>query len=161
MPEMLNIFITLNPKKIIQLNKRLERHYKYWIYANPGEIFELSLERGCLLYHHSCKSESKRRENKVKIVFVGFTPGWIISTAYDGHFWAAISATNLFPILLQLGSLLRHESLQQGHGNSSRSYKRQQGPITLKLNWPPILEWIEPWSIRLWTPSFGKTSEIN
>ena len=84
-------------------------------------MFELSLERERLLYHHSSRFESNRSEYDVKIVFVGLTPGWRISTEYDGHFCAAMSGTNLFPTLFQLGSLPLHESLQQGQGNSSRS----------------------------------------
>ena len=64
-------------------------------------------------------------------VSTGFDPGSKIWTEYDGHFLEAISATNLDPILLQLGSLLRQASLEQGQGNSSLSYNLQQGPITL------------------------------
>ena len=54
-------------------------------------------------------------------VSTGFDPGSKISTEYEGHFLEAISATNLEPILLQLGSLLLQASLEQGQGNSSLS----------------------------------------
>ena len=40
-----------------------------------GDKFEGSLERGCLLYHHSCIGGWKRLEKKVKIVLIGLDPG--------------------------------------------------------------------------------------
>jgi hypothetical protein len=40
--------------------------------------------------------------------------------------------------------LLRQARRQQGQGSSSRSNRRQQGPSTRKLYWPPGLGWILP-----------------
>ena len=50
------------------------------IKAREGKILELSLERGCLLYHHSCMKGWNFFENNVMIVGIGFDPGWRIST---------------------------------------------------------------------------------
>ena len=80
-----------------------------------------SFEPGFLLYHHSCISEENLIENRVITVSTDFEPGSKICTEYEGHFLEAISATNLEPILLQLGSLLRQANLEQGQGNSSLS----------------------------------------
>tara|TARA_Y100001968_G_scaffold261636_1_gene249553 strand:- start:389 stop:628 length:240 start_codon:yes stop_codon:yes gene_type:complete len=74
-----------------------------------------------------------RFENKVIIVVIGLDPGCKSSIEYEGQRLAAISGTNLLPIRLQLGSLLFHAILEQGHGNSSLSNKRQHGPTILKL----------------------------
>ena len=90
-----------------------------------------SFEPGFLLYHHSCISAENLSEKNVITVSTGFDPGSSICTEYDGHFLEARSATNLDPILLQLGSLLLQAILEQGQGNSSLSYNLQQGPIIL------------------------------
>ncbi len=85
-----------------------------------------------------------RRENNVSTVLVGLEPGCSISTEYEGQRREAMSATKREPILLQLGSLLRQASREQGQGSSSRSNNLQQGPITRKLNCPPSLAQMVP-----------------
>ena len=53
------------------LNQKNNLNYQ----SNYGKIFDEFLERGCLLYHHSCSSGENRLANKVKTVGVGLLPG--------------------------------------------------------------------------------------
>ena len=59
---------------IKSFNSRLKKKIAIPIHK-LGDRFEGSLERGCLLYHHSCMGGWKRLEKKVKIVLIGFDPG--------------------------------------------------------------------------------------
>ncbi len=54
---------------LAERNKILSRAHK------SGYRFEGSLERGCLLYHHSCIGGLNFAEKKVNIVDIGFDPG--------------------------------------------------------------------------------------
>ncbi|ABI46445.1 hypothetical protein sync_2253 [Synechococcus sp. CC9311] len=109
--------------------------------------FKSTIDFGKRLYHHSCNSGVKRIEKRVRSVAVGREPGWSNSTEYEGQRLEAKSGTNRRPTLRQLGSLLRQAKRQQGQGSSSRSNKRQQGPITRKLYCPPGLACTDPCSI--------------